>query len=163
MKHSIAWTVIILHIFIVACSNTPLKDYEPKDPEEAAITALLIQYQDARTHFDLNRYLSCLHDQGVYHHASSIMVSKQELSDLLPEYWAQLKRGNRLFFPMCRENLSGNYFVDFDLVDPNITINQNTATVTVTYVNTGWRLKHYISLVKEHGRWLISRLDWETG
>lgn len=156
----IAFTICII---FCACSNTPMEDYVPKNREEAKILALLIQYQQVRKNFDLERYLGCLHDQGIYHHASRVMVSKKELSDLLPDFWVQLKRGNRSFFPMCRENLSGNYFVRFRLINPKIIIKQNTASITVIYLNTGWRLKHYISMIKENNRWLINRLDWETG
>lgn len=155
--------IILIAICVGACSNTPLKEYVPSGPEEAEIITLLIQYQEARIQFDLDRYLRCLHDRGAYHYASRIMVSKKELAELLPDFWAQLQKGSRSFYPMCRENLSGNYFVDFDLVNPSIIVHQNKADVTVTYVNTGWRLEHYISLVKEHDRWLINRLDWATG
>ncbi|KPJ77837.1 MAG: hypothetical protein AMJ54_06625 [Deltaproteobacteria bacterium SG8_13] len=150
-------------IVIYACSNTTLENYAAKDKEEEKIVALLIEYQDARRNFDLTKYLECLHDKGIYHHASSVMLSKQELSRALPKFWTQLQRGDRSFFPMCRENLSGNYFVRFRLINPTITIRQNTASVTAVYVNTGWRLTHYISMIKENNRWLINRLDWETG
>ena len=91
------------------------------------------------------------------------MVTKQELALLLPDFWTQLQKGDRKFFPMCRENLSGNYFIGFKLANPKIRINQNKADVTVTYVNKGWRQKHYIYLVKENNRWLINGLDWESG
>jgi hypothetical protein len=163
--HSGAAVLIAFCIVIVisACSSTPIEEYTPKSQEEANIVALLIQYQTARKNFDLQRYLDCLHDRGIYHHASRIMVSKKELSELLPGFWTQLKKGDRSFFPMCRENLSGNYFVRFRLTNPQIVINHNTADVTVIYINTGWRLKHYISLIKDNNQWLINRLDWETG
>ena len=156
----IAFSMVIV---ISACSSTPIEEYIPKSQEEANVIALLIQYQTARSNFDLQRYLDCLHDRGIYHHASRIMVSKKELSKLLPGFWTELKKGDRSFFPMCRENLSGNYFIQFRLTNPQIVINQNSASVTVTYVNTGWRLKHYISMINDNNRWLINRLDWETG
>ena len=154
---------ISLGFMICACANTSLEDYVPNNQAEADIVALLIRYQNARKNFDLESYLDCLHDQGVFHYASRIMVSKQQLSALLPEFWMQLQKGSRSFFPMCRENLSGNYFVSFRLANPKIIISQTTAEAVVTYVNTGWRLKHYISLIKENNQWLIIRLDWETG
>jgi hypothetical protein len=157
------WIAFSICVAICACSNAPIEDYVVQNGEEAEIKALLIQYRDARKNFDLERYLGCLHDRGTYHHASRLMLSKKELSDSLPDFWDQLRRGDRSFFPMCRENLSGNYFVGFHLINPRIVINRNTAHVTVTYTNTGWRLKHYISLIKENDRWLINRLDWETG
>ena len=103
-------------IIICACSNTPLEKYVPKDREEARILALLIRYQDARKNFDLKRYLACLHENGFYNNASRVMVSKRELSEALPEFWTQLQEGKCSFFPMCRENLSGNYFVGFSYI-----------------------------------------------
>ena len=164
-NHSSAAVLIAFAIIIAisACSSTPIEEYIPKSQEEANVLALLIQYQTARNNFDLQRYLDCLHDRGIYHHASRIMVSKKELSKRLPGFWTQLKKGDRSFFPMCRENLSGNYFVRFRLTNPQIVINRNTASVTATFVNTGWRLKHYILLIKDNNHWLINRLDWETG
>ncbi len=150
-------------IILSACSNTPIEDYLPKDQEEKNIMALLVRYQEARKHFHLEQYLGCLHEQGSDPHASRVMLSKKALAEQLPGFWAELQKGNRLFFPMCRENLSGNYFVGFHLVNPTIHIDHNTATVTATYVNTGWRIRHYIYLIKENNRWLINRLDWETG
>lgn len=154
---------LCIFIILCACSNTPIEDYLPKNQEEKDIVALLVQYQEARKHFHLEQYLGCLHEQGIYHHASRVMLSKKALAARLPGFWAELQKGNRLFFPMCRENLSGNYFVGFRLVNPTIYIDRNTATVTAIYVNTGWRIRHYISLIKENNRWWINRLDWETG
>ena len=71
-----------LCVFIIfsACSNTPIEDYLPKDQEEENIIALLVRYQEARKHFDLEQYLGCLHEQGSYHHASRVMLSKKALA-----------------------------------------------------------------------------------
>ena len=161
---SIGRVFLGIAVFIIgACSNSPIEEYLPQNPDEKQILALLIKYQKARKNFDLAEYLSCLHEKGIYHHASRVMVTKKELSGLLPEFWNQLNKGDRSFFPMCRENLSGNYFIQFKLVNPQISIDQNKASIVVTYVNTGWRLKHYISMIKENDQWLINRLDWETG
>jgi hypothetical protein len=154
---------ILMGIMGWSCTDTPLERYVPQKSAEAEIVALLVQYQDARKNLNVQRYLDCLHDRGAYHYASRIMVSKKELTELLPGFWKRLQQGDRSFFPMCRENLSGNYFVGFRLVNPSISVMQNTARVTVTYVNAGWRLKHDVFLVKEKDRWFINRLDWETG
>ena len=152
-----------LSLFIFACSDTSLIDYVPRNEEEEKIISLLIRYQEARSKFDLENYLACLHEKGVFNYASRVMLSKNELSEALPIFWLQLQKGSRLFFPMCRENLSGNYFVHFKLVNPIIVIDQNTASATLTYVNSGWRLGHYILMKKENNRWLIYMLDWKTG
>ncbi|MDJ0913805.1 MAG: hypothetical protein QNI95_09565 [Desulfobacterales bacterium] len=155
--------IFVALLFIGACSEISLQEYASKNQDEAAIISVLRQYQDARNNFELEKYLDCLHDRGFYHYASSVMVSKQDLHELLPRFWVQLQKGDRLFFPMCRENISGNYFVGFRIVNPQIVMHHDAADVTVTYLNKGWRQRHYISMVKENGRWLINRLDWETG
>ena len=162
-SYSRALIVIFICTGFFSCTNTPIADYVPKDRAEAGVLAILIRYEKARKNFDIAGYLGCLHDRGIFHHAGRIMVSKQRLSELLPDFWNRLQDGNRLFFPMCRENLSGNYFVQFNLINPQITIDGNTASVVVTYINTGWRLKHYISLRKGNNQWLIDRLDWDSG
>jgi hypothetical protein len=165
-KRNYILRILTIYLFCslgCSCTNTPLNEYIPKDSDEAEIVLLLIRYQNARINFDLERYLGCLHEDGVYHHASRVMVTKKELSFLLPDFWTQLQKGDRIFFPMCRENLSGNYFVGFKLTNPEIRVNLHTADVTVTYVNKGWRQKHYIYLEKENNRWFIKGLDWETG
>ena len=141
-------TALFFFIAICAFANTSLEQYVYQNKEEEKIIALLIHYQEARKNFDLESYLGCLHDRGTYHYASRVMVSKQKLSELLPEFWIQLNKGDRAFFPMCRENISGNYFVGFQLVNPKIKIDRNTASATVVYVNAGWRQRHYIFLVK---------------
>ena len=161
--HKKAMIVLASLLLILSCSNTPLEKYAPQSDEEARIFEVLVDYQQARQDFDLQGYLSCLHEHGRYNYASRVMVSKRELSVLLPEFWDGLRAGRRSFYPMCRENLSGNYFVGFHLTNPQMAITQNTAKVVVTYANAGWRLKHYISLIKDHQRWWINRLDWETG
>lgn len=148
---------------ICGCADTALEDHAPASAQEASIIELLTRYQSARQHFDLERYLGCLHDQGLFHHAGRVMLSKAGLAELLPRFWQQLHSGKRLFFPMCRESLNGNYFVGFRLFNPVIVISNHTASATVTYIHRGWRLKHYITMVKDRGRWRISGLDWETG
>lgn len=156
-------SVMAVCCILLACTGTPLDEYAAKNREEAIVLSLLMEYQDARAAFDLERYLACLHENGTYHHACRVMVSKTRLRQLLPQFWADLQTGDRKFFPMSRENLSGNYFVDFRLVDPKITLHRDRAAVTATYVNRGWRLKHYITMIRENGYWRINRLDWETG
>jgi hypothetical protein len=152
-----------LTLVLFGCSGTPLQEYVPRNQYEAEVLALMMRYQDARSRFDLEGYLGCLAEDGLYHHASRVMVTKKALSNLLPDFWRRLQRGDRLFFPMCRENISGNYFVRFRLINPRIRIDRNTANVVVTYANRGWRLKHYVILKKNKNGWLIDRLDWETG
>ena len=148
---------------VSACVNTDLADYRPATADEAGIVKRLIAYQSARNAFDVTAYMNCLHEQGQFHFASRVMLSKDQLRRRLPEFWQGLQKGERLFFPMCRENLSGNYFRSMRLSNPKIRINGKKAAITVTFVTAGWRLKHYISMRQTERGWLIDGLDWETG
>ena len=87
-----------IFIILSACSNTPIEDYLPKDQEEKNIMALLVRYQEARKRFHLEQYLGCLHEQGSYHHASRVMLSKKALAEQLPGFWAELREEIDCFF-----------------------------------------------------------------
>jgi hypothetical protein len=123
--------------------------------------AVLIRYQDAKVSCDLNQYLACRHDKGAYHFGRGYKVSKEKLKKTLPAFWAVLQSGNRLAYPMNREMITGNYIITGRFYNPEITVAQDTADVTMTFMKWGWRLRHYVSLRKENDQWLINRLDWE--
>ena len=163
----ICWmTQILLPLFIIilnmSCSGPSLEEYGPKTQEEQKIIFLLIQYQDAKINCDLDQYLSCLHEKGTFHFGRGFMLSKNELKESLPSFWAGLKSGSREYYPMTREMITGNYILTGRFFNPIIAINQDSADAIVTFIKYGWRLRHFISMVKENDQWLISRLDWET-
>ena len=146
----------------MSCSGPSLEEYFPKSQEEKKIISLLIQYQDAKINCDLDQFLSCLHENGVFHFGSGFMLSKNELKKSLPSFWAGLKSGSTEFYPMNREMITGNYILTGRFFNPIISINKDSADVILTFRKYGWRLRHFISMIKENDRWLISRLDWET-
>ncbi len=159
-------TRIILPLLIItlniSCSGPSLEEYLPKNQEEMKIISLLIQYQDAKINCNLDQFLSCLYEKGTFHFGRGFMLSKNELKESLPSFWAGLKSGSREFYPMNREMISGNYILTGRFFNPIIEINQEFAEVIVTFMKYGWRLRHFISMIKENDRWLITRLDWET-
>ncbi|MCP4344194.1 MAG: nuclear transport factor 2 family protein [Desulfobacterales bacterium] len=140
-----------------------MTEYVPENREQADIKSLLIQYRNAKNNFNLEQYLACLHDNGKYTYKSRRIVSKEQLKKELPVFWAGVKSGDQKFYPISRESLNGNYFRSGQFINPKIRVSKNTAEVTVTFTKWTWRLKHYISMVKENGHWLINRLDWEPG
>lgn len=152
--------VFIAVMFTFSCSDTPLGEYVCKNREEREILALLIEHQDARNSFDIVRYLATLHDQGQYHFACNVMVSKEVLKTSLPDFWASLRAGELQISPMCRENMTGNYFLSGNLYNPRIEIERDAAKVTLTYSSWGFRLIRYIHVRRDDERWLINRLDW---
>jgi len=146
----------------ISCSGPSLEEYLPKNQEEKNIISLLIQYQGAKINCDLDQFLACLHEKGDFHFGIGFMLSKKELKESLPSFWAGLKSGSREFYPMNREMITGNYILTGRFFNPQIVINQESAEVIMTFMKWGWRLRHYISMIKENDQWLITRLDWET-
>ena len=156
-------TAILLILFSCAlsCSGTPLTAYAPGNQDEKKIITLLLAYEDAKINCDLDRYLACLHEKGTFHFGRGYMVSKEQLRQYLPAFWAGLQSGSRIVYPMNREMITGNYVLTGRFYNPNIRIEHNTADVTMTFMKWGWPLRHFVSLHKEDDQWLITRLDWE--
>ena len=145
----------------LSCYGPSLTEYVPLNEEEKKIMSLLIQYQDAKTNCNLEKFLACLHEKGKYQFGRGSMVSKIELKRLLPGFWSELQSGNPAFYPINREMMTGNYIRTGRFLKPQITINRDTAEITMTFTKLGWRLKHYISMFREDDQWLINRLAWD--
>ena len=160
-KETIIYMTLIILCLNLSCSGPSLTEYQPKNEEEKEIISLLIQYQDAKINCSLNQFLSCLHEKGEYHFGRGFMVSKNELEESLPSFWAGLKSGSRVVYPMNREMITGNYIITGRFYNPQIEFKQDAAEVIMTFMKWGWRLRHYISMIKENDQWLITRLDWE--
>jgi hypothetical protein len=155
--------LLLLLISISSCSDVSLGEYTTKSQQEAEIKRILIQYQDAKGRFDLERFLACLDDRGLYHFAGGMMVSKEKLKASLPAFWAKLQSDDPMLYPMGRESMNGDYLPSGRLVNPKIEINDGAAEVELTFTVGWWKTKHFISMVRLNGRWLINRLDWESG
>jgi hypothetical protein len=69
------------------------------------------QYQDAKINCNLDQFLACLQENGTFHFGRGFMLSKNELKESLPSFWAGLKSGSREFYPMNREMITGNYIL----------------------------------------------------
>lgn len=158
-KFGVSFLILLLAL---SCVGPSLTEYTPTNRQEREIITLLLQYQEAKINSDLEPFLACLHEKGQYHFGRGRMVSKEQLKKMLPEFWAGIKSGNRKHYPMNREMITGNYVITGRFYNPQITVNQETAEVRALFMKWGWRLHHYISMVKENDRWLIYRLDWDT-
>jgi len=158
-------TRIVITFFLfsltLSCSSPSLIEYVPKNQKEKSIIRILIQYEDAKNNYDLDRFFACLHERGLYNFAGGVMVSKEELRRLLPAFWFELKSNNPLIYPIGRESMSGNYIRTIRFFNPQIITNEDTANVTLTFIYLGWRRRHYVSMLRENDQWLITKLDWE--
>ncbi|MBI9082270.1 MAG: nuclear transport factor 2 family protein [Desulfobacterales bacterium] len=151
---------IILAMVLSSCCDTSIGKYEPKSQDEREIISLLNQYQDAKNHFDIERYLSLLHDKGEFTFECGRMVSKASLIKELPGFWTEIRTGNPAFIPMIHECINGDYYKSGELNNPRISINNHTAEATVLFIKGISRVLLYVSMIRENDRWLITRTEW---
>ncbi len=154
-------TLMILMSAFSCSEDTSLTEYVPENQDEREIRSLLIQYQDAKNRSDLEQFLACLHDQGRYSFRGGAMISKGRLKKLFPGFWAELKSGNPAIYPITHECVTGDHFLSGRLMNPQITVSGNTAKITMRFTSGWWSQRHYVSMLRDNGRWLINRLDWD--
>ncbi|MFH1981496.1 MAG: hypothetical protein ABIL58_06615 [Pseudomonadota bacterium] len=152
--------MMLLVLIISSCGDVSIGNYNPDKPDEKEIIALLIQYQDAKNHFDLERLLSCLHDNGAFSFECGLMVSKERLKNELPGFWAGIRSGDPSAIPMVHECINGDYYKSGALNNPQVLIDGDTATATVLFTKGISRVEQFFSLIRENDQWLITRTEW---
>jgi hypothetical protein len=162
-------SIALIVFFSWYSSGTPLNRYIPKNSEEKQIISLIEVFHEARKEFDIESYLACLDPTGSYMFSGHLMVSKDKLAKLLPQFWAGLessstRANNAHIMPISRENLNGNFF-DGELYNPIIEIEDGNARVAVRFQTpiVRWRSHLFITLIKTNGVWLINRYEWAIG
>ena len=142
-------------ILLTSCTKVSLNEYLSKNQEEREINSLLIRYQEAKNSSNIEQFLSLLHEQGQYSFLD-LKVSKDALKKMLSVSWAKLVAGEAPTYFINHEGMTGDYFRNWKLYNPKITIGNNTAIATVmVQFNWWWGLRHSIRLVQENGRWVI--------
>ena len=156
--------LIALVFFFAYASGTSMDEYIPQNKEEYEIIDLLTKFQEAKQEFDSEKYLSCLDEKGRFMFGGHLMVSKRELSALLPDFWKRLRENDAHVKPMCRENLNGNFF-NASFFNPIILIDNNIARVTLTFQTplVKWRTLLFLEVIRKNGAWLISKYEWDMG
>ena len=140
--------------------DVQLTEYRPKSKLEGEIVDVLIEYQDAKNRFDLERLMSLLHEKGEFSFQCGLMVSKTRLRELLPGFWAGIKSGKSAAFPMVHECVNGDYYKSGTLSNPEIEVHKDTAEATVLFTKGFSRVKQYFSMLREDNKWLITRTAW---
>lgn len=145
-------------------SGTSIDQYRPTSRDESRIIDLLARFQKAKKQYNLEAYLSCLADQGQFMFAGTRMVSKQELEQRLPSFWARIKAGGPGAAPSSREELNGNY-LDGAFYDPVIEIHPPHARAVLTFATpvVKWKTKLFLKFRKDRDSWKISRFEWDMG
>ena len=153
---------MLLSACLSCTDERPLADYTDRNEDEMAILAVLVHYQEAKNQFNLTQLLACLHEAGEYSYKGASMVSKEKLKASLPGFWKTLKSQDRcVLYPLSHEFVTGDFYLSGRLINPQISVNGDTAAVTVTFASGWWRQKHYISMIRVDHRWQIIRLEWE--
>jgi hypothetical protein len=135
-------------------------EYVPDNEEEKEIISVLFQYQEAKNNFDLYRLLSFLHEKGEFSFACGLMISKNELQSVLPDFWADIQSKNKITVPYAHECLNGDYFESGELNNPKIKVNKETAEVSVLVTKGFSRVILLFWLIRENNTWLITRTEW---
>ncbi len=159
--NAIASFLLITIALAISCGcDSSIAIYESDNLHEKEIISILIQYQDAKNNFDIEKLLSLLHDKGIFTFQCGRMVTKAVLEEELPGFWADIQSGNAAVFPIVHECINGDYYKSGELNNPQIEINNNTAEVTVLFTKSVCRVQLYLSMHHENDRWLIIRTEW---
>ncbi|MCG8689435.1 MAG: hypothetical protein MI892_31470, partial [Desulfobacterales bacterium] len=144
--------------------DTPIDKYIPKNTDEVEIITLINRFHKASMDHDLGNYLACLNKKGSFMFSGTRMISKDELTALLPQFWSDLKSGDMLARAMCRESLNGNFFKG-SLYDPLITLEGHKASASVKFVTPiiRWKTLLFIDFLKQEEILQISRFEWDMG
>lgn len=152
---------LLLFTFVIVCScDSPIEKYIPQDRDEKEILSVLIQYQDAKNRFDLDTFLSFLHENGEFSYQCGVMVSKAKLKKLLPGYWTEIMSGNSAAFSLVHECINGDSYKSGKLNNLQIEIRNDQAQVTALFTKGFTRVLQYFSMTRENDRWLITRTEW---
>jgi len=147
-------------LVFVSCGDSSIVAYEPKNQEESEIISLLIEYKEAKYHFDMEKLLPLLHDRGEFTFQCGQRVSKAKLKAMLPGFWAKLRSGDSAIIPLVHECINGDYYESGAFNNPEIEVNDDTARANVLFTNGVCRVLLYFSMRRENDRWLITRTEW---
>ena len=82
---SLLWILFfgVVTFLFLACGDTSLESYKPKDQDESDIIALLKKYKSAINNDDKQQFLSCFHNDSKFMNPTGDMIAKDELSKKL--------------------------------------------------------------------------------
>lgn len=121
---------------------------------------MLIDYKEAKYHFEIEKLLPLLHDRGEFAFQCGQMVSKARLKERLPGFWAELRSGDTAIIPLVHECINGDYYESGEFNNPILEINDDTALANVLFTNGVCRVPLYVTMLRENDRWLITRTEW---
>ena len=152
--------VIIIPVLLYTGCDTSIAKYAPQNQAEREILSLLMEYKEAKYSFEIDKLLPLLHDRGEFTFQCGQMVTKTELKEMLPGFWATLRSGDTAIIPLVHECINGDYYESGEFNNPVIEIRDNTARANVLFTHGVCRVMLYFTLCRENDRWLITRTEW---
>jgi hypothetical protein len=159
-RNNLCYLFLFLSFWVTSCCDAPIEQYAPRSPDEKEILAVLIQYQDAKNRFDLERLVALLDNKGEFSFQCGMMVSKARLEAMLPGFWAALKSGDSAVIPLVHECINGDYYHTGRLNNPRIQVQDDTALATVLFSKGVCRVLLYVTMRRANDGWLITRTEW---
>jgi len=141
-----------------------IEAYRPGSVDEARIIELIKTFHKAGQVRDLKTYLSCLSPKGRFMFSGGLMVSKEQLRLLLPEFWTDLENNASLTRAASRESMNGN-FLRGSLYDPRVSVQGLRAGASLTFSDdkTGWKTVLFMEFENQDQEWKILRFEWDMG
>jgi len=144
MKKAIIHIVIFTLLFAFSSCGTPVSEYEAKNQAEQELKALLIEFLDYRNKHDVDGLLSLFRSDAEViqgHGEDRYYATKTQARETWPEVLE--------LYPKAK------------FTDPEMEVTDNQAVVRFDITTNGFRLKGTQHLVKENGKWLITKFTYE--
>jgi ketosteroid isomerase-like protein len=125
-------------VYLMSCAVAPvaLRDYNPANPDEAAIISVIIAFEESFNKADQNKFLSIVADDArIMHGTQRKIFTKEEYARILPE---RIKEMGIIKFS-----------------NPKIRISRDIATVQAYYEGRVASMQYYFELKKFGDKWLI--------
>lgn len=124
-------------VFLIGCAAT-LQNYQPKSIEEAAIKALLVDYEKAINNHDVAGILSVFDEKAVITTGMKRkIVSKKEYAEILPQRFTYIEgvTAGTPEIAMYQEQAIVKFPLEIHMVDKSVT---NPATYLMVRKNNSW-------------------------
>lgn len=136
-KKTLLIMVLLAWACLMGCAVT-LKNYKPANPEEAAIIAVIIAFEESFNKADQKLFLSIMADDArIMHGREKRIFNKEEYARILPERMKEIG------------------IISFS--NPKIKIDREMATVQATYQSKMITMPYSFELKKYGDKWLILR------
>lgn len=139
MKRALGLSLTLLVFIAFMGCATKLKNFEPKNQEEASIKKLLLKWESTWNNHDVEGHLSLWNEKAqIMYGKNRKTATKEEYTKILPERMRA--------------------YPEIELGAPAIELSQNEANATLSMMIGNHQTTTTFHLVKENDRWSI--ISW---